>query len=255
MRCELLGQKEEVFEFVLKKFLCVVGVMTFLAVLHVPIASAEWYADLYGGGSFTQKSTVEQVSSLGVTVKYGDTEFNPSGTVGGRAGYWFDQLPYFGMGLDVFWFQPSIDRQNVRFTSSVGVSGTANLQEFSVRTVGVGFDILRLRMPLMTSEQFPHGQLQPYVSVGPAVFFTRLKDTNNFAPNNQSVSDTSLGVKVGTGVNFQVTKLIGLFGEYRFTHFKADGTLADTTPPASQETVRSTFNTHHFIVGISFRFN
>jgi hypothetical protein len=119
--------------------------------INVNSVSAEWYSDIYGGGSFTQKTTVEQVSSLGVTISYSDVDFNTSGTVGGRAGYWFDQLPHFGVGLDVFWFQPTIDRQNVRFSSSVGISGTGTLEQVSVRTIGVGFDLVRLRMPLMVS--------------------------------------------------------------------------------------------------------
>ena len=158
------------------------------------------------------------------------------------------------MGLDVFYFQPDIPTQTATFTASGLGSAVGQWRKTSVDVIGVGFDVLRLRLPLLKSDQFRHGRLQPYVTAGPALFFTKIKDTDSFAPNNQSKNDTSVGVKVGAGLAFHLTKAIALFGEYRFTHFKADATFTDTTPPPSQETVKATFDTHHAIGGISFRF-
>ena len=84
-----------------------------------------------------------------------------------------------------------------------------------------------------------------YLTGGPALFFTQFKDTDSFMPNNQRKNDTSVGVKAGAGVTFHLTKAIALFGEYRFTHFKAGGTFNDTTLPPSQATVKAAFDTHH----------
>jgi opacity protein-like surface antigen len=49
-------------------------------------------------------------------------------------------------------------------------------------------------------------------------------------------------------MSYQVTQLIGLFGEYRFTHFEAQHEFAGPVQ------LSETFNTHHLIGGLSFRF-
>jgi opacity protein-like surface antigen len=58
----------------------------------------------------------------------------------------------------------------------------------------------------------------------------------------------SVGVKVGAGMSYQVTSLLGLFGEYRFTNFQAQHEFAGPVQ------LTETFNTHHLIAGLSFRF-
>jgi opacity protein-like surface antigen len=225
--------------------------MVVLSSVPTPVR-AEWYADLYGGGAFTNNHNVTETSSLGGVATFKDLKFNTSGVVGVRAGYWLDALPWLGFGVDVFHFTPTIKNQTVAFSATGLGSGTASFDKTSIRVIGIGFDVLRLRLPLVTSEEYPHGRLQPYVTAGPAVFLTRIKDTDNFSPNNQSDTDTSLGVKAGAGVSFQLTQLIALFGEYRFTHFSAQANFTDTTPPPSQETLKTTFDTHQLVAGISF---
>jgi hypothetical protein len=116
-----------------------------------------------------------------------------------------------------------------------GLSTTATLQPLEVSVIGVGLDIVKVRLHLSKSEQFPNGQLQPYVTAGPAIFHSRLKDSNNVMPNNTRESDTNLGVKIGLGLQYLIGPNVGLFGEYRFTHFKAESSYQDTTLPASTE--------------------
>ena len=109
--------------------------------------------------------------------------------------------------------------------------------------------MLRLRLPLLQDDEFPHGRLQPYVTAGPALFWTRAKDTTNLGPPaNQSNTDMSVGVKVGARTSHQITQLIGLFGEYRFTHFEVQHEFARPVQ------LTGTFNIHHLIAGLSFRF-
>lgn len=232
-----------------------------VSLLSLPLsASAEWYADLYAGGAFTNNAKGVQSSTFGpTTLTSEDLDVDNSITGGGRAGYWFERVPWYGLGLDVFYFGPDIPTQasQTAIVSAIpGVSGTTALtnQKFSLSVIGIGFDILRLRLPLLKDKTFPHGRLQPYLTAGPALFISNVKDTGNFQPTNQSQSDTSVGFKVGAGVSYQITKLLGLFGEYRFTHFKSDATFSDSTPPPSTENVETTFNTHHIIGGVSFRF-
>ncbi len=137
--------------------------------------------------------------------------------------------------------------------SAIGFSGSAQLQAIDFSITAIAFDVVRLRWPLLTSAEFPKGQLQPYFTVGPALFMTRAKDTANFTPNNQSVTDTSVGVKVGTGVAWQFFEHVALFGEYRFTHVSTEPTFfsAISSIPVP---LKTDLNSHHLIGGVSFRF-
>ena len=226
-----------------------------LALFSSPV-QAEVVGELYGGGVFTKSADATDTSSLGLTGTFQNIKFDSTGTVGGRMGYWFDEVGSvgaFGVGLDVFHFNANIDRQTVPVTVA-GFSGTSTLDPIDISTVGIGFDLLRFRLHLNKSDEFQNGRVQPYFSAGPALFLTNISDTTNFTPANQSKSDTTLGVKVGAGLNFHVTKALSLFGEYRFTHFNAEGTFQDTTPPPSQETLSTDVNTHHLVGGIAYHF-
>src|SRR2546430_2544285 len=99
--------------------------------------------------------------------------------------------------------------------SSARASGIFDDLDLSVWTIG--FDAM-LRLPLLKSPRFPKGQLQPYITVGPAIFVAHAEDSRNFEPSNQDDTDASVGVKVGAGVAWQFTKNIAMFGEYRYTH-------------------------------------
>src|SRR5262249_36267740 len=87
------------------------------------------------------------------------------------------------------------------------------------RSLGLG------EAPLLTSATLPNAQPQPYLRVGPAIFVAHADDSFNFAPGNQTDSDTSVGVKLGTGVSWLFTRNIGVFGEYRYTHFSPEFTF------------------------------
>src|SRR3989442_3060005 len=108
-----------------------------------------------------------------------------------------------------------------------------------------------LRYPLMKSAAFPNGQLQPYVTLGPAIFHAHAEDSRNFEPSNQSDTDTSVGVKVGTGVDWQFTKNIAVFGEYRVTHFIPAFTFRDDIRGSA--TLSTDVNTHSLLLADSYR--
>jgi opacity protein-like surface antigen len=213
-------------------------------------ASAEWFADLYLGGAFTQTHDVD-LNIAGVDVTLQDVEFDRSLEFGGRGGYWFGALPFLGLGLDVFHFNPDLSSQTVD-TVRLGVTAPQQLFDLDLSVVGLSFDVM-LRWPLLKSPEFPHGRLQPYVTVGPTLFIVEGEDTSNFAPPaNQSDTDTTVGVKVGGGVTFLITKNVGVFTEYRYTHFKAE--LDFDRIGFGSVKAEPVFDTHHVVVGASFRF-
>ena len=112
-----------------------------------------------------------------------------------------------------------------------------------------------LRWPLMVSPAFPKGQLQPYVAVGPALFIVNTKDFGNLGLGTQSESDTTVGVKAAGGLTWLFTKNIGVFGEYRCTHFHADQESIDVVTGATVSAKTSnSLSTHQVVGGVTFRF-
>jgi len=216
-------------------------------------ASAEWFADLYVGGAFTEKHDVDtNFPATGAQVTTLDVTFDKSFAGGIRGGYWlpFDLGPLnFGVGLDISHFAPNVGRQTRTFCARFCVSDT--FDDFDLSVWVIGFDAM-LRYPLLKKPEFPNGQLQPYLTVGPAIFVTHAEDTRNFEPSNQSDTDTSVGVKLGAGVAWLFTKNIAIFGEYRYTHFSPEFTFRDDVLGSAK--LSTDVNTHYVLVGASFRF-
>jgi len=215
-------------------------------------AVAEWYADAYAGAVFTQNTDLTVSSSLGTTTTFHDLSVNDSYTVGGRGGYWLDQLDWLGFGLDIFYFHVKAPPQAVTVTTATTTT-TAPFVDWNLPAVGIGFDVLRLRAPLLRDEEFVHGRLQPYISAGPALFISWAGQNRNVQPFGQNATDVNVGVKVGGGVSFLLTKTVGLFTEYRFTHFTSSLTYQNSTVPDT-ETFKATYDSHHIVAGLSLRF-
>jgi opacity protein-like surface antigen len=232
-----------------------IGLLILLLVAPLDV-SAEFYADVYSGAVFTNKTDLTITSSLGPTVKYQNLKVNDTWTAGGRAGYWFDGLDWLGLGLDVFYFQVKAPSQVVPSTvTGLGPTTTTLAPaDYSLPVMGIGFDVLRLRAPLLRSEEFPHGRLQPHLSAGPALFVTRAGTARNVQPQSQRDTDIAVGAKAEGGVTFLLTKTVGLFTEYRFTHFTSKLSYQNTTLGLATDTFKTTWDSHQIIGGISVRF-
>jgi outer membrane protein W len=232
----------------------VIGLLILLLVIPLEV-SAEFYADVYTGAVFTKKTDLTIASSLGSTATYRNLQVNNSWTAGGRAGYWLEGLDWLGFGLDVFFFHVKAPNQMVPVTGLGATSSTLAPADWSLPVMGIGFDVLRLRAPLLRSEEFTHGRLQPYLSAGPALFVTWAETPWNIVqPKGQHDTDVALGAKAEGGVTFLLTKTVGLFTEYRFTHFTSKLSYQNTTSTPATETYKTTWDSHQVIGGISFRF-
>jgi len=249
----------------IKHVLVVAAVLASLAISVVP-ASAEWFADLYAGPASTKKS---QVSVEGTkldpagdfTTKHQDVDFDASTSFGGRFGYWDETVSWLGVALDVSHFRPDAGRQTAitRETDADGsVRQRLTFARLDISATLMSFDLM-FRWPLLKTEEFPKGRLQPYVSAGVGVVVATARDTTNFGPpNNQSTTDSSLGVKAAGGVAWQLYKKLFLFGEYRFTSISPEFTFSPS-PAAGADTTGKTrvgmdLNTHQLLLGVSYRF-
>lgn len=232
----------------------VIGLLILLLVAPLDV-SAELYADLYTGAVFTKNTDLTIASNLGSTATYQNLQVNNSWTAGGRAGYWLEGQDWLGFGLDIFFFHVKAPNQMVPVTGLAPTGTTLAPADWSLPVIGIGFDVLRLRAPLLRSEEFTHGRLQPYLSAGPALFVTWAETPWNIVqPKGQHDTDVALGAKAEGGVTFLVTKTVGLFTEYRFTHFTSKLNYQNTTSAPASETYKTTWDSHQVIGGISFRF-
>lgn len=218
-------------------------------------AAAEWFADLYAGSSFTQSHDLKlDDRGIGRGV-FEDVEFDRALSWGGRAGRYFDSLPFLGLGVDFFRFYPYIGPQSVQlrgcfFPGGCG-TGRGGPGSLDVETTAVSMDLM-LRLPLLKSDDAPQGRVQPYVAVGPPLFITTItpRNTRSFR-NHDSDTDYSFGFKAAAGVAVQVYKNLALFGEYRFTHVAPDVELRDAS--LNRATLRTDLDTHSALFGISAR--
>jgi len=206
--------------------------------------AAEGFLDFYGGWALAGKTDAVHQRLVpppppGTVTKH--LNFDASGTFGVRGGYWFEPFPWLGFAVDLSFFQRKAEAAHI------------DLVPLSL--------LLMLRYPLLTSEQFPKGQLQPYVGIGPSVFSSHT--SIDFGPPFGGVNHGNVfgdgGVDVRAGLTWQAHKSFGLFWEYRFTHVNLDyqletcpGLFTCTGPTTTHSTTDLNLDTHHFLVGIRF---
>ncbi len=186
-------------------------------------ARAETFLDLYGGGAFPVK-TDTTISGPGFVI-IGESPYQDSFVVGGRAGYYFEPaVPWLGLALDVSYFKADIDVPDGAKNDVVPTSL-----------------LLLLRTPLAASPAFPRGRLQPYAGIGLSLVYSRSEVGTS--------RDTSFDVGFDSrlGLAWMLTRTIGLFGEYRFSYVQPDYDL-------NGEHVEPEFAVHHLAAGVTFRF-
>ena len=168
-------------------------------------AAAEWFLDLYGGGSFTQ--------DVDVTIRNGTTlddriEFDTALVGGGRFGFWLTGLgiPWLGAAVDVSYFAPD----------ATATAGRASLEVLPISA------LLMLRLPLFTDADVPTGRLQPYIAGGPSVFVSRVEVDTSVFGDRFSEEQAQLGLDLRAGLTFMLTRNFGVFGEGRYMLFTVD---------------------------------
>jgi opacity protein-like surface antigen len=187
-------------------------------------ASAEWFLDGYVGAALTHKGDFT-FEAFGAELER-DAEYKSSAVFGVRFGKWLDGLPWLGVAVDASYFRPSGDIQVFPITA-----------------------LLMARYGFLPDEEFKEGRLHAYGGVGGGVFISNLDGfIGRFEGSDTSVD---MGLDVRLGASYRVESNWAIFAEYRFTHVSpslnidvfGDRSAADTT-----------FNTSHFLLGLSYRF-
>jgi hypothetical protein len=128
--------------------------------------------------------------------------------------------------------------------------------DFDDKDIGVGSisTLLMVRLSLNSSEEFPKGRIQPYLGVGPGLYFGGMSEFVAEVPPAGRVLDDSYfspGFDGRCGISVLIKKSYGLFLEYGFKRFSPS---FDSDAPGGAILLEPTFNIHNFSLGISFRF-
>jgi hypothetical protein len=216
-------------------------------VILIPVFMAPWFGtarahghyffDIYGGVSLTADNTVhgEDLAFMPTETASRSVSYDPSFAVGGRVGWWFAE--YAGAALDAGYFRA--DSQDVE-TSVVSLSL-----------------LFMARMHFLKDEETGRSRLQPYLAVGPGFFGTgQYVDFRPDITESLDVNGGGIGLDARLGLRWLFSERVGLFTEYRLTHFrnrtddKYNGLFYATTT----QRVNSTMTTHHALAGFSFAF-
>jgi hypothetical protein len=211
-----------------------------LVVLPPTLASGEWFADLYGGYAMGENRSVafEQFEPTSISATR-QLQFDASPTVGIRGGYWSKNLPLLGLAGDLSYFGRKAEEAELQVIP------------FSV--------LLMLRWPLLVSDEFPRGTLQPYIGFGPALFFSHASIGAPPPLPDLNKNTNELGLDFRIGLAWQTHKAFAMFSEYRFSDVTFDyrgirctESVCTTANTLTTSVTSVPMTTHHFLIGIRF---
>jgi opacity protein-like surface antigen len=184
----------------------------------VPTAYGETYvAGQFGfavpglGGGLSDGDITSSFFLPGTT--HGEFELSTSLMFGGKVGHYFNSARWVGLEAEVFHTTPHIDQQVHTFQnpSVPGVTASATFQ-------GAYFRVLTVA-PFNLMFRYPMTRLQPYVGVGPGIFFARIKGEGLAPDSPESTSDNvRLGLNAKVGLEYFATKHLTAFAEWKFNY-------------------------------------
>jgi opacity protein-like surface antigen len=196
----------------------------FSVLVPVSTASAEWFLDGYVGASLTHSHDFT-FDAFGAELER-DAEYQSSSIFGVRGGTWLKGLSWLGVAADVSYFRPSADIHVFPITA-----------------------LLMARYGFLPDDEFKEGRLHVYGGLGGGIFISHL---DGFIGRFEG-SDTSVDIGLDTrvGVSYRIESNWAIFAEYRFTHVSPSLDINAFNNTTSADT---TFNTSHFLLGLSYRF-
>lgn len=144
---------------------------------------------------------------------HGELELSTSFQFGGKVGHYFDSTRWIGLEAEVFYTTPHIDQQVHTFqnTSVPGVTVSGTFQ-------GAYFRVLTLA-PFNLMFRYHKARLQPYVGVGPGIFFARITGEGPAPDSQESTADNArLGLNAKVGFEYYVSKHLTAFAEWKFNY-------------------------------------
>lgn len=222
-----------------------IGVLVMLT--PQPWTTSTAQAETYVAGKFGV--TFPQSLSGGVTTQEGiggldmsDQALKNSVNVGAKFGHYFSRAKWLGIETGVSYTTPHIKEGSITFTGPGGSLNSGTLSGVHQRMIIWEVATLLIR--------YPGNRLQPYVGVGPALFFGTLKGPS--APPGQSA--TSIGLNVEAGLRYFLTRHVALFGEGTYNRARMSYSSNDSNPNADPFGFRATYSAFTLNLGVSYHF-
>lgn len=180
------------------------------------------YSEMYVGGQIGTSITGNSLTDIKLT------DFSPSGTMsdrelsrsiilGGKIGYYFPQVQWFGLETEVFYTTPNIKQQSTQITVQPGaiLEGFGPVSGGTVEGVlsGDHFRVITW-VPVNVMFRYHKMRLQPYAGVGMGLFFARVHTT--VAGFEGTQSSTRIGLNAKVGLEYYITKHLSAFGEWKY---------------------------------------
>jgi opacity protein-like surface antigen len=186
-------------------FSCSIGSAVALAAMVAApaIVRAEFFIDVYGGSTTDTSGSItadHKVQSVTVFRERGDFDGSDSAIGGIRGGYWFKEKYWLGIALDISYFE--LDTRDSSLEADI-TPITA---------------LLMFRYPMWVSEDFPFGRFYPYAGAGLTFAGVDIESVYGVEDDYYSAYDDEgygYGTDLRAGINWQVTRTVGLFLEYR----------------------------------------
>ena len=193
--------------------------------------------------------TLPQSLSGGVTTQEGiggldisDQPLQKSVNVGIKLGHYFSRAKWLGIETGVTYTTPHIKEGSLTFTGPGGSLTSNTLSGVHQRLII--WDVATVMF------RYPGNRLQPYIGIGPALFFGSLKGPA--APPGQSA--TSIGLNAEAGVRYFLTRRWALFGEGQYNTARLSYSSNDSNPNADPFGFRATYSAFTLNLGLSYHF-
>src|SRR5262245_1789746 len=223
-------------------------VITSLLALLTPMIffAHQAYAETYVAGQFgvtfpqsLSNGTVTQDGFGGLDLS--DQPLKSSAMVGAKLGHYFTRARWIGIETGVSYSTPHIEEGSLTFSGAGGSATSPSLPGIHQRMIIWDADVIF---------RYPGYRLQPYIGIGPSLYFANLKGPN--APPGQSA--TSIGFNAEGGLQYYLTRRWVLFGEGKYNYARMSYSSNDSDPNADPFGFRATYSTFTLSLGISYHF-
>ena len=212
----------------------------------VEAAHAETYISGMVGYTLAQDTTKGRVvDPANVGLPSGTTisnvDLNNSFMYGAKLGHYFNSTPWLGVEIESFTTTPHRPAQ--RLTLNAPGVGTIQQDEPGA-TNRIVFVSPNLVM------RYQAGSFEPYVGIGPGVFFLHQKQLTA-SGTDYSQSSTRFGLNTQVGLRYRMTEHVSLFGEWKYSYARIN---LSGQADVNHFGINAGINLHHFIFGVGYHF-
>jgi opacity protein-like surface antigen len=225
--------------FVIKSLLA----LLVLIALCAPQAYAETYMTGQVGMTFPQALRSGEATQHGIgDLDLSNQPLKNSLMLGAKFGHYFMKAPWVGIETGLSFANPHVKEGSLTLSGPGGSATFDGLSGLSHRMII--WDVATLIF------RYPGHRLQPYVGVGPALYFARLKGPA--APPGQSA--TAIGLNAELGARYYITRSWALVGEMQYHRARLGYTSNDDNDAADPFGFRATYSALTFSLGVSYSF-